>query len=134
MKADPAVERQVNAVLSSMAAAYQKKDIPALMSLYAVDADVVLIGPTKQERLIGPVAIRRGHERDFAASGPVMIEFTWTTISARISVAWVAAECLLLAAAHPEKGPVFSRLTLVLELRDRRWMIVQQHLSLPMAA
>jgi ketosteroid isomerase-like protein len=134
LKAEFLTECAVKAALMEFAEAYHSQDIPALLSFYAPDNDVVVIGSTEEEKCVGIQAIREAYERDFAQSGPVLLEFTWISVFAVGSVSWVAAECLAHATVDEEVNTFPARLTVVLENRDERWLILQQHFSFPAAS
>lgn len=128
------VETEIRSLLYELADAYYAQDLPRLLANYAPDDEAILLGSTAEERLVGRDAIGRAFQQDFARSGRVCVEYGWTSVSARDNIAWAAAECLVHLHAGGEDISLPSRITIVCENRDGRWLIVQQHFSLPAAA
>ncbi len=114
--------------------AYHLQDLATLLNFYVPDSDVVVIGSTPDEKCIGLKAIKEAYERDFAQSAPVLLEFTWMSVSALGSICWVAAECLAHVTVEEGVNSLPARLTVVFESRGNRWLILQQHFSFPSAA
>src|ERR1700686_2982574 len=93
--------------------AYHAQDLATLLCFYAPDADVVVIGSTKDEKCMGLTEIREAYERDFGQSNPVLLEFTWISVSNMGPICWVAAECLAHASSEEEAISLPARLTAV---------------------
>ena len=74
MKAGPKTEAAVMNVMNQHVEAYAKRDLDALLSLFAPDPDVVFIGTGGDEKRIGLAEIKAQFERDFAQSETVSIE------------------------------------------------------------
>ena len=111
--------------------AYHAQDLATLMSFYGEDADVVVIGSTKDEKCMGLTEIQDAYQREFSQSSPVLLEFTWISVSNLGPLCWVATECLAHATIEQETVSLPARLTAVLENRGNRWLILQQHFSFP---
>ena len=131
MKADAKIEAEVMAVMKQYNEAYAKRDMDAVLALFAPDPDVVIIGTGEDEKRVGLAELRTQLERDFAQSEAASIEFSWHSVSQAGSVAWVAADCVVRAEVSGQEISLLARVTFVLEQREGRWLIVQSHASLP---
>ena len=131
MKADAKTEAEVMSVFNKMRESYAKRDLSGLVALFATDPDVVAIGSGADEKCVGPDQVRVQLERDFAQSEALTMNFEWISISAAGSVAWAAADCVFDVMASRKKMKLQGRLTAVLEKRGDRWLILQEHLSMP---
>ena len=131
MKADAKAEAEVMAVMKQYNEAYAKRDMDAVLALFAPDPDVVIIGTGEDEKRVGLAELRTQLERDFAQSEAASIEFSWHSVSQAGSVAWVAADCVVRAEVSGQEISLLARVTFVLEQREGRWLIVQSHASLP---
>jgi uncharacterized protein (TIGR02246 family) len=131
MKADARTEAEVMSVLDKMREGYAKRDLSGLLALFATDADLVAIGSGADEKRVGPDQLKVQLERDFAQSESFSMDFDRVSISAAGSVAWLAADCVLNAKVSGQEMRLDGRLTAVLEKRGDRWLIMQEHLSMP---
>jgi len=131
MKADAKTEAEVMSVLNKMCEGYSKRDLNGLVALFATDEDLVAIGSGEDEKCIGPARLKVQLERDFAQSESMSVNFEWLSISTAGSVAWVAADCVFDVRVSGEEIRLRGRLTAVLEKRGDRWLIVQEHVSMP---
>ena len=131
MKADSVTEKAVNAVLDKFAESYARRDLKSAMSLIAPDADVIIYGTGADEKRIGQEAIKTQFERDWAQIEDPGLEYNWISISAAGNVAWVAIDAVLKAKVDGQNLKFQSRITMVLEKRGDRWLIVQGHFSFP---
>ena len=133
MKADTKTEAEVMSVMNQSMEAFVKRDVGALMTLYAPDPDVVIIGTGADEKRVGLTEIKALFERDFAQFEDASFNFSWYSVSSTGSVAWMAADLILNLKASGQETSLQVRLTNVLEQRGDRWLIVQEHGSLPAA-
>ena len=133
MKADLKTEAEVMDVMNQSMQAFVKRDVDALMRLYAPDPDVVVVGTGRDEKRVGPRGIRALFERDFAQFEDASFNFSWYSVSAASSVAWVAADLSLNLKTSDRDISLQVRLTNVLEQRGKKWLIVLEHGSLPAA-
>ena len=131
MKADARTEAEVMSVFDKMRESYAKRDLSGLAALFATDPDVVAIGSGADEKRVGPAEVKVQLERDFTQSEALTMNFDWLSISAAGSVAWAAADCVFDVMASGEKMKLQGRLTAVLEKRGDRWLILQEHFSMP---
>jgi len=133
MKADPKTEATVMNVVNQFTEAFAKRDLDAMLALYAPDPDVVVIGTGGDEKRIGLAEIKALVERDFAQFEDASLKIGWHSVSAAGSVAWVAADAIVRANTSGREIGLQARLTVVLERREDRWLIVQFHGSVPAA-
>lgn len=131
MKADPKTEAAVMNVMNQMTEAYAKRDLDALLALWAPDPDVVGIGTGGDEKRIGLAERKTQLERDFAQSEAISVELGWSLVSAAGSVAWVAADAIVHTKVSGQEISFPGRFTAVLEQRSGRWLLMQTHFSMP---
>ncbi|MFA5354995.1 MAG: nuclear transport factor 2 family protein [Thermodesulfovibrionales bacterium] len=131
MKADARTEGEIMAMLRDFTDAYEKRDMERLLSCFAPDPDVMIIGTGPDEKRVGPGEIRAQVERDWQQSESVRLEFGRTSISASGSIAWVAADLTFHAQAEGKRIVMTGRLTAVLEKRGDRWLWMLSHFSVP---
>jgi uncharacterized protein (TIGR02246 family) len=131
MNADQQTGAAVMAVLNRFCEAYVTRDVDRLLSLFAADDDVLVIGTGQDERRVGRPAIRAQVERDWAQSDACRFHWTWHSVSAAGPVAWLAAEGDIDAQVGEQHATLPVRLTCVLEKRAGEWLFVQFHTSAP---
>ena len=129
MKADPKTEAAVLAVIDRFIKAYIRRDPDACLAVFS--PQVVTFGTGADEKIIGLKEHRAQWERDFSQAEPTVWDVIWQSISARDSVAWVAAECRSSWLIGDTHYTMPARWTLVLERRGDQWLIVQNHASVP---
>jgi uncharacterized protein (TIGR02246 family) len=134
MKADSRTEEEVKATLHRLTNAFRNRDLNAFLECFTPDADVVLYGTGADEKRIGPEQIRIQVERDWAQSESAEMLFTWTSVSAAGPVAWVAVDGAFKFIAGGQDGTIPVRVSIVLEKREGRWLIVHAHFSTPAEA
>ena len=133
MKADPKTEAPVMNVVKQCFEAFAKRDLNACLAFFAPDPDVVAIGTGGDEKCIGLAEFRAILERAFAQFEDASVKFSWHSVSAAGSVAWVAADVILRVKTSGREISEPLRLTVVLEQRGDKWFVVQWHDSLPAA-
>ncbi len=131
MKADVVTEREVMATLNRFIDAYKHRDLPAIMRLFAPDPDVVFYGNGEDEKSVGAAGIREQADHDWSQSEAISLEIKWSSVSMADSVAWLAADIIILAGVGGMEMSLPARLTAVLERRDEEWLFVQWHTSIP---
>ncbi len=131
MKADMETETEIIDILNKLANAYTKRDTRVIEALVASDPDVVLYGTGTDEKRIGLDQIKAKVERDWSQSEATSITYEWTSISSSGSVAWVASDATFHIKADGTQMKLPARVTLVLEKRNDRWLVVQGHFSFP---
>jgi ketosteroid isomerase-like protein len=131
MKADGVTEKEVMDVLSKFADCYSKRDIEGLMSLIASDPDIVLFSLDTEGNHIGLDEIKTQFEREWSQFEAASIEFNWTSISAAGAVAWVSANFLYKVTIKGHIVIFTCSVTIILEKRGDRWIMVHGHYSVP---
>lgn len=133
MKANAKTEAAVLTVLNKFAEGYVKRDVDGILALFAPDPDVIIFGTGADEKRVGLTEIRTQVERDFSQSDSATLTYEWTSISAAGSVAWVAADAAMKVRIAGQEIALSGRLTVVLENRAEKWLIVHVHFSMPFA-
>lgn len=134
MKADAKTEAEVRALLTKLTDSYEKRDLEEFMACFAPDPDTVFYGTGADEKRIGPAGIQIQAERDWDQTDAISMVFGWTSISAAGPVAWAAMDGSFSIRAGGQDFIVSARVTIVLEKRDNRWLIVNGHFSAPATA
>lgn len=133
MKADSKTTAEVQATIKKFTDAYQARRLNDVMDCFAPDADVMIYGTGADEKRIGPEQIRAQVERDWAQSDSLSLSFDWSSISAAGPVAWAAMDGSFKVRAGGQEMTVPARVSLVLENRGGRWLVVHSHFSTPAA-
>ena len=119
--------------MNQLIEAFTKKDLDGTMVHFAPDPDVVMIGSGADEKGIGLTEIKALVERAFAQSEEISVQLGWYSVSSAGSVAWVASDAVIQVKISGQEISLPIRLTVVLEQRRGRWLVVQWHDSLPAA-
>jgi uncharacterized protein (TIGR02246 family) len=130
VKPEAAIDAQMIKIHERFCSAFADRDAEAVMRLFGPDPDVVVV--TSEESLLrGPVELRDFLKR--YTEGPTTYSWEWDRhdVSAAGSVAWLLAEGTETAASGDglERHPY--RMTMVLEQRAGRWLLMQVHGSSP---
>ena len=133
MRADPKTEAAVVNIVKQGFEAFTKRDLDAVLAFFAPDPDVVVIGMGGDEKCVGLAQIRNIFERAFAQFEEASFKFGWHSVSAAGSVALLATDATLYVKTSDRQISEQVRLTVVLEQRGDRWLIIQWHDSLPAA-
>lgn len=134
MRPDPRTEAEVREVLARMVDVAGRRDVDGAMAMFADDADTFLYGTGVDEARKGRAEIRKQIERDLSQSEA----WSWTlgqqSISSAGAVAWTAGDLVIRVIMGDRTLDIPHRLTLVLERRDGKWLVLQMHLSVASAA
>jgi uncharacterized protein (TIGR02246 family) len=133
MRADPKTEAAVVNIVKQSLEAFTKRDLDAVLAFFAPDPDVIVIGTGGDEKGVGLAEIRNILGRAFAQFEEASFKFGWHSVSAAGSVAMLAADVTLYVKTGDRQISEQIRLTVVLEERGDRWLIIQWHDSLPAA-
>ncbi|HEX2953679.1 MAG TPA: nuclear transport factor 2 family protein [Bacillota bacterium] len=114
--------------------AYTNRDAAGLLSMVAPDDNVVFIGMDADEKKLGREGLLEGIQRDFAQADSITVELPWVSIAGSGTVAWVAADYIYNVTSKNLNVQVRGRLTLIMEKRDEKWLIVHAHFSTPVDA
>jgi uncharacterized protein (TIGR02246 family) len=109
---------------------FARHDVKQVLGLFSPDRDIVFIGSEADETATGLVQLRTLLERLLAR--PETYQWRWGETRARVTgqVAWLATEGILVVEG-PEQQQLPYRITLVLQRRGDRWLIVHYHGSEP---
>ena len=133
MRADPKTEAAVMNVVKQGFEAFTKRDLDAVLAFFAPDPDVVVIGTGGDEKGVGIAETRRILGRAIAQFEEASFKFGWHSVSATGSVAMLAADVTLYVKTGDRQITEQIRLTVILEQRGDRWLVMQWHDSLPAA-
>jgi len=131
MKADARTEAGVMSTLNRFIEAIASRNTDSVLSCFAPDPDLVLIGSGVDEKRLGPDELRAHFERDWGQSEAISVELGWTSVSAAGSVAWVAGDAIVYAKASGQEISLPGWFTAVLEHREGGWLLMQFHFSMP---
>jgi uncharacterized protein (TIGR02246 family) len=128
-----AEQAEVKTVLDQYNQASEKEDMALLESLFAHDADMLLIGTDANEWWVGWPGFKKAVEQQFAAFEQTKITISDQTIHVHGDglAAWVAEKMNFTIMTQGQNVEVAIRFTCVLEKRQGRWLIVQGHASVP---
>lgn len=133
MRADPAIEAEIKAVLTRLTDSYEKKDIEGLAACFASDPDIVMFGTGADEKRIGLAEIRYQAQRDWDQTEAISMAFDWMSISAAGPVAWAAVDGAFQIQAGGQEFRMPARGSFVLEKHKDQWLVVHGHFSVPAA-
>jgi uncharacterized protein (TIGR02246 family) len=131
MKADAKTEAEVMNTVMQCFDAFTKRDLNTMLSFFAPDPDVVVIGTGRDEKGIGFAEVRDIFERAFSQFNEASFEFGWHSVSVAGPLAWLAADITLHVEASDREISRQIRLTGIMEKRGDRWLILQSHDSVP---
>lgn len=129
MRADPATEAAVKAVLEALADVYAARDSRLLRGVFAPDPDVVMVTPGAAA-VVGLAAIEAKAESDWSRSEAGSLAYGGMSISAAGPVAWAVTDADFSVKAGGLERALPLRITFVLERRGERWLIMHAHYSL----
>ena len=130
MKPDARMEAEVISVLERFCSALAERDAQAVMRLFAPDPDLAVV--TSEDPLLrGPGELRAFLEQ--YVNGATTYSWQWDRhdVSAAGSLAWLLVEGTETAATGSAAEQHRYRMTMVLERRDERWLLMQVHGSSP---
>src|SRR5918998_507937 len=92
MRADARTEAEVMALLERFSDACARRDTEGALSLFAQDADTLVVGSEADKRSRGPEEIRAFFERLFSREKTYSWSWEWRSVSVARPVVWVMAE------------------------------------------
>jgi ketosteroid isomerase-like protein len=131
MKADQQTQTEVTQVFKGMFEAYKKRDIQGVLSFWAPDPDIIVIGSGGDEKSVGTAQFSEQLKRDWAQGEVQSIGVKNFAVSAASSAAWISADINFHGKTAAREFDLPVRLTGVMEKRGGRWMWVQMHISSP---
>jgi ketosteroid isomerase-like protein len=131
VQADAKTDQEIKDFLTQYEAAYEKKDLGALMKLIAPGAEVVFFEADEKGRYVGPDQIKAAYENSLKQIKSIKGEYKWTSVGSKGDVAWFATEVLFNVDTGEDKFKQLGRWTGVLEKKDGKWLLVQSHFSFP---
>jgi len=128
LRADPATEAAVRAVLDGLAEVYVTRDAAVMRALFAPDPDVVMFTPGV-DAVVGVEAIVGKAERDWSRSESASLSYGWMSISSAGHVAWAATDADFSVTMGGQQRTIPARITFVLARSGEEWLIQQAHYS-----
>ncbi len=133
MKADARIAGDVDSLIRKFADAYKARNLKGVMECFVPDPDLVLYGTGADEKRVGAEQVRAQVERDWAQTEGIELSITWKSISAAGSVAWAALDGAFKIRAGGQDMALPMRVSVVVENRGGKWLIVHAHFSTPAA-
>ena len=124
MRADPKTEAAVINVVKQGFEAFTKRDLDAVLAFFAPDPDVIVIGTGRDEKGVGLAEVRNILGRAIGQFEEATFEFGWHSVSAAGTMALLAADVNLYVKTSDRQITEQLRLTVVLEQRGERWLII----------
>ncbi len=118
-------------VMDDYAKACGRKDVDALMGMFAPEEDIVNIGTQGDEWWVGREALRRGFERMFAEAENITVRYKDITEASAGPVCWFSAKVTFGMTVEGRRMEITGRNTGVLVERGKKWLIAQSHFSMP---
>lgn len=131
VQADAKTDQEVKDFLTQYEAAYEKKDVGALMKLIAPGAEVVFFEADEKGRYVGPDQIKAAYENSLKQVKSIKGEYKWTSVGSKGDVAWFATEVSFTVDTGEDKFQQLGRWTGVLEKKNGKWLLLQSHFSFP---
>ena len=128
MQADAATRSEVLYVLGELRSALAQKRLEGVLTLFAPDADGVLIGSAAGELARGPMEMRPFFEELFESENTYSWEWDDVSVSCAGDVAWLWTEGALVVNGRSARP---YRISAVLEQRQGRWLFCLFHGSEP---
>ena len=125
------VEMQIKALMDSHARALDKKDISAMMALWATGDSPAMMGDMPGERWVGTEAIRQAYLDFFKTFDSEIVTYPWATIGSDGDIAWFMAMCRVVSYLEDEKAEFPITWSAVLKKTDGHWLLVTSHFSSP---
>jgi uncharacterized protein (TIGR02246 family) len=126
-------EKDIRALLERFSAAVKARDVNAIMAFYAPGNTLVAFDAFPPRKYVGSASYRKSYEGFFAAfPGPV----TSQVVDLRIDISGAMANTFgidrwVATGSDGKPMTVFFRFTDVLRKIDGKWLIVHEHLSVP---
>ncbi|PKL69600.1 MAG: DUF4440 domain-containing protein [Methanomicrobiales archaeon HGW-Methanomicrobiales-1] len=121
---------EVSETLGRYCAAYQRKDLKALLALFSPDISGYGAGPDehfRNRKEYAPLV-----KRDLMQATSIFLEFSDLEITGDGRTAWVMSGCnCTFGTVGNDKQTMRVRMTLGLRNTGSRWLITQLHLSVP---
>ena len=111
---------------------FARRDVSQVLDLFTPDPEIVFIGSEAGETATGPTQLRTLLEALFAR--PETYQWRWGQLHVRVigQVAWLTTEATLRVQGR-ERLELPYRITLVLQRRGGRWLVIHYHGSEPVA-
>jgi ketosteroid isomerase-like protein len=119
----------VRAMIERFRAAVQKRDIKALESVVAHEADMVFFGSQAGDKQVGWPAIKASFEEQFSETNAIESEVLDSTIKVNGDTAWAAYDLRYAEKGGTKAGVFDTRWSCVLRRDKDGWKVVHMHHS-----
>jgi len=113
---------------------YQDKNLDKVLAFYENSKDLVVIGSGVDEKIFGYDTLKKQLERDFEQSGSLQITLKNMKIDMIDKVSWVYTDLEAKIGVQDTEIIMKARVTLVLVKKENKWVLVQEHFSMPYTA
>jgi uncharacterized protein (TIGR02246 family) len=134
MRADARTEAEVMALLERFSNACARRDTEGALSLFAQDADTLVVGSEAGKRSRGPKEIRAFFEHLFLREKTYSWSWEWRSVSVAGPVVWVMAEGVEHVRGGGEEVKLPYRISAIFERRWEGWALMLLHGSEPAVA
>lgn len=129
MTLKPETRDEITEMLAAYGRAYEKKDLPGILSFFSPAICGYGSGPDEETR---DYATFRAHIiRDLDQCDHVSVRFDHVTLNGEGPVAWMMAACTYDLIIHEKQQSMTGRMTGVLKKTGNRWLFELVHLSMP---
>jgi uncharacterized protein (TIGR02246 family) len=125
------IEQEVLGLLEAYADAVRRRDRAAILAMFTEDAVAIGTGPDEWYR--GRTNLARGLDRDLDQATDVRFTYGTPEVGRQGDVAWAAVPTTVTVRVGESEVLIVGRATAVLVRRGERWLIAQNHLSVPAA-
>jgi ketosteroid isomerase-like protein len=131
--AGPSDKAQIEALEKRFIAAFNAKDVKAIMANYAPGEGLFVFDVTPPREYVGWDAYKKDWEDLFKAfPGPAKAEIADLAVTTSGAMAYAhSIQSVSFTAADGSKSPVTARVTDVYRKLNGRWKIVHEHVSVP---
>jgi uncharacterized protein (TIGR02246 family) len=132
-RADTADEAKIRALEDQFAAAFNAKDVDAIMKVYVPDNSLIVFDVVPPRQYVGAQAYRKDWENVLAMfKGPVKFEISDLAVAADQTLAYGhSIQHISGADANGRSIDLTVRVTDVYRKTNGQWLIVHEHVSVP---
>lgn len=125
-------ETKIRALLDDFAAAFRAKDLDKIMSFYKPGADLVAFDVVPPRQYVGADAYRKDFKEILdSMEGPVTVEILEASVTADHNMAYSRSVERVASKLKDGNMDVTVRVTDVYRKINGKWLIVHEHVSVP---
>jgi uncharacterized protein (TIGR02246 family) len=132
-ESDTKAEKEIKALGRQWVEAFRNKDADALIKLYVPGDSLVVFDVIPPRQYVGSEAYRKDFKEFFATfNGPIKLEVSDFQVKARGGMGWARnIQHVTGRDVNGKKIDLTVRVTDVYEKIDGRWLVVHEHVSVP---